>query len=786
MTESWIGVSSEDKKRLLGRFGALNGTFVYFRLRFRADAGSRLTADISANSRFKLWLNGIPVLSGPCKGDDANWYYDTVDLSRFLLDGENTIHAQVLYCSAREVTDMFGECVPVFSVMSPGGGHKFLFSGRLKNKEGVMQKNLGTGIAGWEYLAETGYRLVSDKNSRLLGSILEKFSMSGSFYDWMTNENDRWNTAAAYESLEGIRENRKCGILPLFRLKKRPIPLLYEREYKPLFCHAGDVRGKFNRSFYKLCPGTQGENEAALYIKAGEEIILDMGVIQNAYVRFCIAGGSGQKLEMTYFEKFVIPGRDVPRDEWRCGEIHGVTDEFELTQDTFVFEPFWFRTFRFIRLRISGGNTPICLQKFVLRKTGYDIGRKSWLKSSDNSVNYVWDICVRTMENCMMDTYMDCPFYEQLQYVMDARLEALYTYALSADSRLAKKAIEDFHCSILPDGLVQGRYPSAYSQVISTFSFHYIYMLAEYYEHTGDLSFVSRYIMDVDRILNYFSGKESDGLLKEIGYWEFVDWQEAWKKTEGSPGAVSEGASSLINLMYAYALEKAAFLYDQLMNPFQKEKYMRRHDRIVACVRKRCWDEKMQLFREGPDYNEFTYHTQSWFVLTGNMTEEENRSLLLKMMDSPGVLPCTFAASYELFRALEKTGMQEKIVGFLEKWKMLEWLGCTCTPEKPEFARSDCHGWSALPVYELVRVVAGIQRDGIGWNRVRVKPFLSGIEEMSGEIVTGSGVISYIYMKHGEKREYHIQLPPNMKGTLVISGREYKLKSGQNQVTGPA
>jgi len=39
------------------------------------------------------------------------------------------------------------------------------------------------------------------------------------------------------------------------------------------------------------------------------------------------------------------------------------------------------------------------------------------------------------------ETYMDCPYYEQLQFIMDTRLQMLFTYAVSRDARLAKKAL---------------------------------------------------------------------------------------------------------------------------------------------------------------------------------------------------------------------------------------------------------------------------------------------------------------------------------------------------------
>ena len=36
---------------------------------------------------------------------------------------------------------------------------------------------------------------------------------------------------------------------------------------------------------------------------------------------------------------------------------------------------------------------------------------------------------------CAHETYMDCPYYEQMMYVGDTRLEVLTTYAISRDDR---------------------------------------------------------------------------------------------------------------------------------------------------------------------------------------------------------------------------------------------------------------------------------------------------------------------------------------------------------------
>ena len=44
-----------------------------------------------------------------------------------------------------------------------------------------------------------------------------------------------------------------------------------------------------------------------------------------------------------------------------------------------------------------------------------------------------------TARLCAHETYMDCPYYEQLQYDGDTRLELLTTYAMTRDDRLNRR-----------------------------------------------------------------------------------------------------------------------------------------------------------------------------------------------------------------------------------------------------------------------------------------------------------------------------------------------------------
>jgi alpha-L-rhamnosidase len=50
---------------------------------------------VSGDNRYRLYVNGIQICSGPARGDLFNWFYDTVDIAPLLVKGRNTIAAIV-------------------------------------------------------------------------------------------------------------------------------------------------------------------------------------------------------------------------------------------------------------------------------------------------------------------------------------------------------------------------------------------------------------------------------------------------------------------------------------------------------------------------------------------------------------------------------------------------------------------------------------------------------------------------------------------------------------------
>lgn len=389
---------------------------------------------------------------------------------------------------------------------------------------------------------------------------------------------------------------------------------------------------------------------------------------------------------------------------------------------------------------------------------------------------------MRTLENCMMETYMDCPYYEQLQFAMDTRLEALFTYAVSNDHALAGKALLDFHYGMQPEGLTAGKYPSAYLQILSTFSLHYIYMIWEYYQQTGEYETIRCCLGDIDRILDYFDARiGEDGLVGHLGFWEFVDWQADWAEFAGSPRALQQGPSTIINLMYAYGLFCGSRLFDEIGRKGLAEEYRLRRDAVLGAVGKRCWDEEKEMYREGPKCRQYTQHAQAWAVLNGLEDGGCAQRILTNAREDGKVLKCTFSTAYEWFRALEKAGMYQDLGEGLKDWIQLLELDCTTCPETPKEARSDCHAWSALPIYEMVRVFAGVQQEGIGWGKVRIAPHSDLLPDLMGQVITPAGIIELEYRRCLGKMKYRLVIPKGMRAEFVFpEGQCVLLQEGEN------
>ncbi|MGZ7441480.1 alpha-L-rhamnosidase-related protein [Paenibacillus sp. TH7-28] len=756
--------------------------FIYYRLVVHLDEPVSLELSISANSRYRLWINGRPVLSGPCKGDRWRHYYETFDATPFLKAGLNIFAVQVWSLNTYMINDPKRSEQPLFTIATLPVGPRLAVSGLCKNKEGEATANLATGLAEWLVSVDDAIAVHSDEEYTIfMGAFAERVQAARIPEQWKSSPTPggSWSPAEVAEPCLGRDDAYPLFIVPQLPLVRRPIPLLYEKHRE--FVREMPIRqtGVFTLSFDQLADN-HGTVEVPPHTTAVIE--LDAGELTTGHPAYPMDQGDGACVVICYAERYFQPGNEksnTVRDDVVNGMIKGYEDVYYPSGRSEIYEPFWLRAFRFIRIEVRTADQPLLIRRPWFRESAYPLEAKSFVSSSASWIDSLWRVSLRTLQLCMHETYEDCPYYEQMQFIMDTRLQALFTYSVGGDTGLAQKALEDFHSSLLPEGITQDRFPSAVGQIIPSFSLHFIFMLRDYYWQTGDRKLVRRYRSTLDAILDWFDRRIGEsGLVERIGYWEYIDWVPEWR--EGEPSACKTGPSTIHNLIYAAALQAGAELNAATGRSQVGEEYQERWDMILAAIERLCWSEEKGMYREGPAFEQYSQHAQLWAVLAGLCKEERAKRVMTSALDEPGVLKCSFSMSFFLFRALERAGLYHRTIELFNLWRDLLPLNITTLPETPWEPRSDCHAWSALPLYEFTHCLLGVKAAKPGWAELIIEPDPLNLEAMSGEVHTPTGVVSVVWRRNEETFSVWGQAPSGIPFTVRLPGgiERYYAKGG--------
>ena len=730
--------------------------------------------NITAAGRYKLYVNGCLVQYGPAKGDQHVWFYDRIELSPYLQKGENAIAALLLaYPLDGEKGNhslLRFERPRLFLGLPAGYEEEHPDAAGLSRDNGQMMGRDCFFLDDWRCRIVRSVTFPPEETEFAPLQIHECAAGDPDLSGWKLPSYDDSSWDMARPCPDGslpqiLRPNQLCP---------RPIPFM---ERKP---HA------FHLPVEKIPAGSE------------QSFVLDAGEEMCAFLRLEISGGCGAEIRLLESEAYCLPDGKGDRTDSIHGHLEGYTDIYRpagLQHE--CYEPFWFRTFRYLQISVKTGEAPLFIHSLSYEETGYPLEVKTSVTTSDQSHAPIWDMSLRTLRRCMHETYMDCPFYEQLQYAMDTRAEILYTYAISADDRLARQAIDDFRRAQRPDGLLNCSYPNVNTNVIPGFSIYYILMVHDHMMYFGDRELVKRNLPAIGNALNYFKTHLTpEGLVDKIGgvngkapFWSFIDWAELWMPTEGMPTAGLYGPVTMESLLYLMGLQAAAELcawvsdqeadshkagtdsfraqaesYKAGTDPFraQAESYRQEAQALKSAIQKYCMDESGML-TDGPGRPELSQHCQVFGLLTGILTKEEGRRNLLRTMTEPGIAQCTVASSFYLFRALEQTGLYAYTDRYWDIWRRMLANHCTTCVEGEYYPRSECHAWGALALYELPSTVLGVRPAAPGYEKISINPQPGYLQHASGTVHTPKGDVEVSWHIEDGKLQSEVSYPTGVK-----------------------
>lgn len=750
--------------------GAFEGYQVlHFRRTFDLkEVPKQFKINVSADNRYRLFVNGKSVSAGPARGDLQHWFFDTVDIAPFLKEGKNAI--------AAVVWDM-GNDAPNAQFSHRAG---FILDGATEAEEFVATpKNWKVKRSrAYSTPKSGGFRGAFDGYSFTGGTDM----VDGEKFDWGWNladyDDSDWGNPRVIAS--GKSSSGQWGEID-WVLTPREIPMLEEKPQR-----LKSVR-KFSGvenvpEFFK------GKADFIVPPNSTCRILLDNGVLTNAYPRMILDGGKGAEIKITYGEAlFDSKGAKANRNE-----VEGRDFDKRAVFDVFKpdggkgreFSTLWFRTYRYVGLDIRTADEPLVVKDFYGIFTGYPFAENGSFDSSDKSIKDIWDVGWRTARLCAVETYFDCPYYEQLQYVGDTRIQSLISLYVSGDDRLMRQAISAFDSSRESNGLTKSRYPSRTPQYIPPFSLYWVSMVNDYAMHRSDDEFVRSMLGGVRTVLAWYLNQidpEKGVLRARVPYWNFVDWSKGWWSGYAPEG---ENDSPTVNSLHlAYTLRQASELMNHYGYAAEAEAYRAEYDKLVKAVKKVAWDENRKMFADYAGAKTFSQHPNIMAILSDAIPASEQKRLFEKIISDKSLTQCTFYYRFYLTEAMLKVGLADMYVSELKPWRDMLGIGLSTFAENPEPTRSDCHAWSSSPNYHLLSLVCGVRPGSYGFKSARIEPHLCGLNYIKGVIPHPLGNISVDLKRAGENSvEGTVELPKGLDGEFVWNGKSLKLSAGKNAV----
>jgi hypothetical protein len=772
---SWIAMP--------GPAGQGYGVYWFRRDMRLSDVPATLPVRVSADNRYKLYVNGHLVSLGPARGDIFHWKFATIDLVPFLHTGINVIAAQVWN---------EGEDKPE---SQPSHRTAFIL-------EGATGRQSDTGDK-WQWDTDTAWLCRMDSSYAPVSVHLPFYYVAGPgeyrdmgrrVRDWAAAEGmAAEGTAAAEGMVKGAAGWVHARVVApgvpkdLFHtFAPADVWQLVPSTLPPMELTRQRMKA-VRRSEGVSVPDGWPAQTAVVTIPAHTTatILLDQGFLTNAYPHLLFGGGAGATISLTYAEalysKLPVKGdRSVVDGKFVVGRKDSILSDGSAGQE---FTTLAWRTFRYIRLRVITADQPLALNDLDADFTGYPFRENAKLQTANAEIDTMLKIGWRTARLCAVETYMDCPYYEQLQYAGDTRIQALVSLYNSGDDRLVKNAIQQLDESRLPEGVTLSRWPSRITQLIPTFSLWWIGMLHDYWMYGKDTAFVMDKLPGEREVLDYFHRwQRPDGSLRGVPYWAFTDWVNSPGWESGMAPAGADGSSSVLDLQLLWAYQLAAEMETRDWMGEYAASYRARAKQLKKTIRSKYWDAGRGLLSDRPEKDLFSQHANSLAILTGVVEGDEVRTVARRMLSDTGLAQASIYFKYYLHRALIRAGYGNDYLRWLDKWREDIRMGLTTWAEMSDVAasRSDCHAWGSSPNIEFFRTVLGVDSDAPGFSAIKVEPHPGELKNISGEMPHPNGTITASYRLQGGDWDIRIGLPPGTSGRLIWHSRQYVLKAGMN------
>lgn len=715
---------------------------------------------ISADSRYKLYVNGHYVGKGPVRSGEGYTYFDTHSVADLLGKGKNVI--AVLAHHIGESTRSYIPRRPglICKVEIAVGAETIEFG---TDETWKVRRAAEWTNSGSRLNSQLGFQEVYDANGALEGWNEVKFSEKG------------WDNAIAVGEAPG---------LPWGELFARQIPQLREETILPRAVVGSYNSPDVTRDASPVStPDLMAASELSV-LKAGDAkrtetlladvgtaeirtprgdrgvaIILDFGREVFGNVEVGIAGSGTGCIDLGYGEA-LLEGHVKPN----IGDTR-YTDRILLKKGKLAWQSFEPRAFRFLQIEFRRCSKPVVIDHIRVNQTTYPVEQTGRFECSDRLLNDIWDAGALTAQLCMEDTFIDCPWRERAQWWGDARVLSRSAYYAFDDTRLLAQGLRQIASSQGKDGSLLGLYPSGEDMPTPDFALLWVFSILDYFGFEDDPELVRELYPAVEALLEWFARYENnDGMLENVPGTLLIDRAELERK----------GELTSLNCLYYQALRVASALASISDNLEAGQAYLDKADRLKVVINKFMYIPRRGLYAEGRVdgklVEKFSRQTNTFAALF-DIADQYQKSGIFRVL-SNGSLPevaTPYFGSYYL-EALYSIDAHDRALDYIRrKWGEMIKADSMTLWERFSQEGALCHGSATCPTRDLIAEYVGI-KPVLGVHRFSVTPHIAGLKWARGVINTNNGPLTVEWREMRNRLDIDVTVPEGIKVDVYPPG----------------
>lgn len=704
---------------------------------------------VTADTRYKLFVNGKFVGRGLTQLQPLYTYYETYDLSSYLQQGKNCIAAVVYHIGSVKA--------------SRGGFLAELIDGKDNMVTGTDASWKTTRASAWE---QHTYKSGPNK----MDPFQEVFDARKEPEGWtdVSFDDSKWQNSNVIKNRfsigNGATSDTPPSVCPWVNIVPRDIPPMEEYGVLPKeICRVEESIDMLNRPKFedispllsmvgqplKYCKVENAENlcngENSTTIQCSTNhldldfdglyapaIVMDFGKIITARLSVTLTGIAGGMLEAGYAER-LIDGRFNISIEGENADRYIMKDGHQ------TFETFTWRSFRFLKVRFRSCFKPVEIHNLQAVVTTYPYEELGNFSSTDDRLNSIFEICKHTIRLNSNEAIMD-PWREQGgQWLGDvAFITVPAINSCFGDAALIKKFFLQCAYSQHETGLISNitnLTNNGWQSAIPDYSLWWVQGLWKYYMYTADIGLIHKLYPQVLRVLDaHLTHLNEDMLIENMPGWVFIDWADVDRK----------GICNPYNVIFYKTLESIKQLAALRNDSYTSDLVSEIMVSIENNFHKTFFDEEKECYADascdGNISSRISEHGNMAPVWAGLCDNELSKKIIKKVFADDSKLTFTEAQPFFtaiVLSALEKAGEFDLALDIIRnRWgKRMVDKGATATYEEwytngswragSDFRpvmRSSSHAWSAFPADFLIRDLMGVEILEPGCSKVTLNP----------------------------------------------------------------